>query len=191
MLASGLVAARGVVHDPNRGACRMAYNLHMSIYTHVSTIPIYTDKRKEVKTMTRLEMVETINKAKLFAIHPCNAMETRPDDENAVYYLNESELESMYTESINAMTSNENRKGEKTMKEFRRIEVKQGKKWIESYTTNDTNEINRSLAHDMIAKKLHSCTYIKSIKDRCNYDGTRTITVTYDNDCRSIYCIEF
>lgn len=70
-------------------------------------------------------------------------------------------------------------------------EIKQGKVYTVDRVVTDSLTIHESLAHDLIAKKLHNASYIKSIKDRCNYDGTRTITVTYDNGCRRVYKIKF
>ena len=82
------------------------------------------------------------------------------------------------------------------MLETMRIEEKVGRNWefvraVNSEMDGGREEIYHSLMHDMIAKKLHQCTYIKSIKDRSNYDGTRTITVTYDNSVRRVYVIKF
>lgn len=77
------------------------------------------------------------------------------------------------------------------MKEIRRIaEVKEGKAWRQTYVTTDEKEVYESLARDLVAKKLHKATYIKSVKDVSNYDGTRDITVTYDNGVRSVYTIK-
>lgn len=75
--------------------------------------------------------------------------------------------------------------------ETMQILIKEGKTWNVNRTVTDKEEIYRSLSHDMIAKKIHKATYIRSISDRCNYDGTRTITVTYDNDCKRIYTINW
>lgn len=77
--------------------------------------------------------------------------------------------------------------------ESRIIEKRAGKKWIPDpdLTTFDAARIHEHLMHDLIAKKLHACRYITGIKDRTNYDGTRTITVTYDNGVRAVYTIEF
>jgi hypothetical protein len=77
------------------------------------------------------------------------------------------------------------------MKEINKIvEIKNGRKWETERVITEESEVYKSLAHDLIAKKIHACTYIKSIKRICNYDGTQTITVTYNNDCRSIYTVE-
>ena len=76
------------------------------------------------------------------------------------------------------------------MKEISRIvELKTSKGWEVHHTETEKTEIYEALARDLIAKKIHHCTYIKSIKRVCNYDGTQTITVTYDNNCRSIYTV--
>jgi hypothetical protein len=70
------------------------------------------------------------------------------------------------------------------------IEVKKGRAYETTATITDTAAIYESLAGDLIAKKLHGCTWITRINDRCNYDGTRTITVTYNNGCRAIYTVK-
>lgn len=69
------------------------------------------------------------------------------------------------------------------------VEIKNGKSWSVSHVVTDETEIYKSLSCDFIAKKLNSCSYIKSIKRTPNYDGTQTITVLYNNDCRSIYTV--
>ena len=77
------------------------------------------------------------------------------------------------------------------MKTIQRIvEVKTGKKWDVSRIVTDELEVYQSLSADIIAKKIKSATWVKSIKRVNNYDGTQNITVTYDNDCRSIYTVK-
>lgn len=77
------------------------------------------------------------------------------------------------------------------MREIKRVvEVKEGRNWNIHHEVTDEKEIYESLAHDLIAKKLSSCTWIKSIKRVQNYDGTITITVNYDNNCRSLYTVK-
>ena len=70
------------------------------------------------------------------------------------------------------------------------IEVKNGKKWDVSRIVTDELEVYQSLSADIIAKKINGATWVKSIKRVSNYDGTQNITVTYDNDCRSIYTVK-
>ncbi len=78
------------------------------------------------------------------------------------------------------------------MKEMKRlVETKRNGKWEVSFTETDKNKIWESLAKDLISKKIHKATWIKSIRDNSNYDGTRDITVTYDNNVRSIYTVEY
>lgn len=78
------------------------------------------------------------------------------------------------------------------MREAKRVvEVKRNGKYVpEQYVEQNGEEVYRYLANDLIAKKLNQCTYIRSIKRRNNYDGTQTVTVTYDNDVRAIYTVE-
>lgn len=70
------------------------------------------------------------------------------------------------------------------------VEVKNAGKWIMSHIVTDELEIYKSLSADLIAKKLNNCSYIKTVKRVCNYDGTQNITVTYNNDCRAIYTVK-
>lgn len=69
------------------------------------------------------------------------------------------------------------------------IQIKTGKKWTTSHTDTNPESIYQSLARDLIAKKINSCSYIRAIKRIQNYDGTITITVNYDNDTRSVYTV--
>lgn len=68
--------------------------------------------------------------------------------------------------------------------------VKEGNKWIMSSVCTDKTEIYKSLSDDLLHKKIHKCSYIKSIKDMCNYDGTRTIITYYDNGVKRVYIVE-
>jgi len=63
-------------------------------------------------------------------------------------------------------------------------------KWKVERIETDKTEIYRSLATDLLHKKLHKCTYIRSITDTCNYDGTRTVTTYYDNNVKRVYVVE-
>lgn len=69
------------------------------------------------------------------------------------------------------------------------VEVKEGRSWRPSYTETNETEIYKSLATDLINKKIHAAAYIKSIKRTPNYDGTQNIIVAYDNDCRAVYTV--
>jgi hypothetical protein len=69
-------------------------------------------------------------------------------------------------------------------------EVKHGKKWIPENEITEETLVYKYLSNDLIAKKLNQCSYIKTIKRTPNYDGTQTIVVTYNNDCRSIYTVK-
>ena len=77
---------------------------------------------------------------------------------------------------------------DKTIKRI--AQKKAGKTWVGTYTDTDIASVYKSLSHDLIAKKINACTYIKSIKRIQNYDGTNTIIVTYDNNVRSVYTID-
>lgn len=70
-----------------------------------------------------------------------------------------------------------------------KVYSKKGNKWIETYSTNDEHETYYSLARNLTSKYMHKATYIRSMKDVCNYDGTRTITAYYDNGVKAEYTV--
>lgn len=74
---------------------------------------------------------------------------------------------------------------------IKRIAQKKDKKtWVNTYIDTCPETVYKALSHDLIAKKLNACAYIKSIKRIQNYDGTNTIIVLYDNNTRSVYTIK-
>ena len=77
------------------------------------------------------------------------------------------------------------------MKEIQKIvEIKNGGKWEVSHICKDEKEIYKDLSNALISKKLHQCSYIRSIKDKCNYDGTRNITILYSNNVKATYTVK-
>lgn len=63
---------------------------------------------------------------------------------------------------------------------------KNGKTWINTYIDNDAENVYRSLAGDVIRKKINNAGYIKSIKRIQHYTHVEII-VLYSNDVRSVY----
>ena len=77
------------------------------------------------------------------------------------------------------------------MREIKKVlEKKVGRTYEVETIITDTERIYTDLATEIIAKKLHNCTWITRITDNCNYDGTRTITITYNNGYRSRYTVK-
>lgn len=70
------------------------------------------------------------------------------------------------------------------------VEVKNGSKWEVTLTVSDEADVYKSLANDLVNKKLNKCTYIKSIKRTPLYNGFDEIRVVYDNGVRAIYTVE-
>lgn len=73
------------------------------------------------------------------------------------------------------------------------VQVKRnGKYEFECQYTEKLNKayIHERLAQDLLHHYVHKARYIKRMTDHSNYDGTRTITTTYDNDCRIIYVVK-
>lgn len=62
--------------------------------------------------------------------------------------------------------------------------------WHVYHVVDNEVDIYRSLANDLIAKKICGCTYISRITRWNNYDGTETIKVYYDNSVMREYIIE-
>lgn len=63
---------------------------------------------------------------------------------------------------------------------------KTGKTWVNTYVDECPETVYKSLAIDLIAKKINQARYIKSIKRMQHYTYVEII-VTYDNNVRSIY----
>lgn len=61
--------------------------------------------------------------------------------------------------------------------------------WHVCHVVTNREDIYRSLADDLISKKICGCLYIKRITRRNNYDGTQTINVYYDNDVMREYIV--
>ena len=76
-------------------------------------------------------------------------------------------------------------------KEMMMFQLKKGNIYTDSVFCDDVHMVHEYLMHDLIAKKLNCCSYIKSIRRVSNYDGTQNITVTYDNNCRRIYTVKY
>ena len=74
----------------------------------------------------------------------------------------------------------------KTMYEY---QERNKKGYVTTFTCEDSERVYQDLTHELISKKLCSCTYIKSIKREQLYNGFIRITVTYDNGGRRIYTI--
>lgn len=50
-------------------------------------------------------------------------------------------------------------------------------KWTATYTEENPERAKECLMRDLFNHYINKCSYIKRITDRCNYNGTRTITV--------------
>lgn len=72
----------------------------------------------------------------------------------------------------------------------RTVEVKEGRTWTVHHIDTDPALVYESLSHDLINKKICSASYITRIERVNMYDGTQKITITYDNNCRSIYRVK-
>lgn len=69
---------------------------------------------------------------------------------------------------------------------IRIAQKKNGKTWINTYIDNDAASVYKSLASDIIAKKINQARYIKSIKRIQHYSHVEII-VSYDSNVRSVY----
>lgn len=76
------------------------------------------------------------------------------------------------------------------MKAAKRIfQEKRGRKWITTYESDDQTLVYRGLSEDLIAKHISKARFVKSIRRTNNYDGTITITATYDNETRNLFVV--
>jgi hypothetical protein len=67
-----------------------------------------------------------------------------------------------------------------------RCESLRNGKWVETYRTEDELAVYRTLAGELVAKKLDQCTWIKSIRRVQKYTHLE-ITVTEEVGYRRIY----
>lgn len=74
-------------------------------------------------------------------------------------------------------------------KEMRIFETKEGKTWKETFRTEDTEQIYKDLAQELLNCKVFKSTYYRKMTQRNNYDGTRTITF-YQDIGRSVYTVK-
>lgn len=58
-----------------------------------------------------------------------------------------------------------------------------------TWETYDAARIYDDLAHEIIAKKINQCTWIRSIKRQPLYTGYDRIIITMDNGDRKVYTI--
>lgn len=69
-------------------------------------------------------------------------------------------------------------------------------KAVQGYRVNITNDNRNKLAVYIYKNDTFRTWHVvdrltgMSLGRTCNYDGTHTITVTYTNNCRSIYTVE-
>lgn len=70
------------------------------------------------------------------------------------------------------------------------IYIKENNKYTKSRTITDAGEIYERLAQSLIAKKIHCCKWIKSIKRVNLYNGFQRITITEINGLKTEYIIK-
>jgi hypothetical protein len=70
------------------------------------------------------------------------------------------------------------------------VYIKDGKNYIENYSTTDATRIYQLLTNDLISKKINCCKWIKSIKRENLYNGYQKITVFQENGGKSEYIIK-
>ena len=68
--------------------------------------------------------------------------------------------------------------------------VKDGRKWVERFTVTDEKEVYKELADDLTAHYINKAPYITRVQRTCNYDGTYTVKVLYDNEVKRSYIVE-
>lgn len=71
----------------------------------------------------------------------------------------------------------------------REYQERNGKQYETKYIDTNAETVYEDLSHELIAKKICGCTWIKRIERVNMYDGTERITVTYDHGGRSVYTV--
>ena len=72
----------------------------------------------------------------------------------------------------------------------RTVYRKNGNKWETTYTETEPAAVYKSLADDLIQKKVYKVAYIKSIICENNFDGTRRIDVYYIDGIKARYIVK-
>ena len=70
------------------------------------------------------------------------------------------------------------------------VYIKDGKNYVETYSSTDTETIYRRLTNSLIAKKINCCKWVRSIKRVNLYNGYQKITVLQDNGVKDEYIIK-
>lgn len=69
------------------------------------------------------------------------------------------------------------------------FEKKTGRNYEQTWSSDDKERVYEDLTHELVAKKLCGCSYIRSITRKQMYDGFIKIIVAYDNGDRRVYTI--
>lgn len=70
-----------------------------------------------------------------------------------------------------------------------KVLVKRGNKWYCDMVKTDVLTVYKALAEDLTNKYVMKCTYITRVVQRPNYDGTRSITVYFDNGVKHEFTV--
>ena len=70
-----------------------------------------------------------------------------------------------------------------------KYEEKRGREYVVTWSTEEEKQVYEDLAHELIAKKINGCTWIRSIKRVPLYTGFDRITVQYDHGGRRVYTV--
>lgn len=68
-------------------------------------------------------------------------------------------------------------------------ERKEGRQWVQDYESTNAEHCYQTYAAHLYDKYIAKAPYIRRVTDKCNYDGTRTITFYQTNDYRTTYII--
>lgn len=71
----------------------------------------------------------------------------------------------------------------------RTFEKKDGRKWVETFRTEDRARVYEDLCNEILYLKVFKSPVYKRMEQHSNYDGTRTITI-YQEYGRSVYIIK-
>lgn len=70
------------------------------------------------------------------------------------------------------------------------VYIKDGKNYVETYSSTDPETIYKRLTSCLIAKKINCCKWIRSIKRVNLYNGYQKITVLQDNGVKDEYIVK-
>lgn len=137
-----------------------------------------TANEEEAEIMTRKELYTAITAAGV-ALHPCNAADTTPANDTAMYYLTTEELTGIYADITEEQTTDteEEEEAQNMKPEYKHIYVEEARRQLEART--DRSAWDRAVTEDAID-------LLDTVNDRCE-QVTRQFAETEEGSAAHVH----